>query len=264
TTVKPSSSKLSRYRRSPAGSRMDAAPANALPASTPQATAKRAEEPPASVAVPPAAPASAPPLPSQDEKEPVTQETREVPEPAAVGEPRSQAAAEPKLKTEPEAEPEPVAEQDPEPEREPAEPAAEGSTAGQSDEEEPLPGEGEDALGDEEGEEEHEDEEPDPEHDNLPDNEENEEARERLSIDIDLSVLPKNLTQRQRAERIYVAHQAAGVALLQADLGKWAGYKNPNSGGNEYRRLEKEHGPIVVREGATHVDLNWSHQPVAA
>ncbi|WND40686.1 DUF2637 domain-containing protein (plasmid) [Streptomyces sp. BB1-1-1] len=236
-----------------------AAPVNALPVSGPQATAEKAEEPPARVAVPPASPASAPPTPPQDEKEPATQEVREAPEPAAVAEPRSQAAAEPK--PEPVAEPEPEAEQDPEPE---PEPAAESSMAGQSDEEEPLPGEGEDALGDEEGEEEHEGEEPDPEHDNPPDNEEDEEARERLSIDIDLSVLPKNLTQRQRAERIYVAHQAAGVALLQADLGKWAGYKNPNSGGNEYRRLEKEHGPIVVREGATHVDLNWSHQPVAA
>ncbi|MFH9818303.1 DUF2637 domain-containing protein [Streptomyces sp. NPDC017230] len=235
-----------------------AAPVNALPVSGPQATAEKAEEPPASMAVPPAAPASAPPLPPQDEKKPVTQEVPEAPEPAAVGEPRSQAAAEPEPK------PEPVAEPDPEPEQEPAEPAAEGSAAGQSDEEEPLQGEGEDALGDEEREEEHEAEEPDPEHNNPPDNEEDEEARERLSIDIDLSVLPKNLTQRQRAERIYVAHQAAGVALLQADLGKWAGYKNPNSGGNEYRRLEKEHGPIVVREGATHVDLNWSHQPVAA
>ncbi|MFK0119346.1 DUF2637 domain-containing protein [Streptomyces sp. NPDC090994] len=236
-----------------------AAPVNALPVSGPQATAEKAEEPPASMAVPAAAPASAPPLPPQDEKKPVTQE---VPEPAAVGEPRSQAAAEPEPKPDPAAEPEPVAEQDPEPEREPAEPAAEDSAAGQSDEEEPMPGEG--ALGDEEREEEHEGEEPDPEHNNPPDNEEDEEARERLSIDIDLSVLPKNLTQRQRAERIYVAHQAAGVALLQADLGRWAGYKNPNSGGNEYRRLEKEHGPIVVREGATHVDLNWSHQPVAA
>ncbi|MEV7004818.1 hypothetical protein AB0N62_45865 [Streptomyces sp. NPDC093982] len=47
---------------------------------------------------------------------------------------------------------------------------------------------------------------------------------------------------------------------MQTDLGKWAGYKNPNSGGNEYRRLEKTYGPILVREGATHVDLNWSGQ----
>ncbi|MGW0770788.1 lantibiotic dehydratase [Streptomyces sp. NPDC002676] len=65
-------------------------------------------------------------------------------------------------------------------------------------------------------------------------------------------------------KRIYCAHQAAGVALSQTDLGKWAGYKNPNSGGNEYRRLEKAHGPILVREGATHVDLNWSHHEVQA
>ncbi|MGV2915599.1 DUF2637 domain-containing protein [Streptomyces alfalfae] len=237
-----------------------ATPVNVLPASGRQSATEKAEEPPTSVAVPPAAPASAPLLPLQDEREPATQEVREVPEPAAVDEPRS--TAEPKPKTEPEVEPEPEAEQVPEPEPEPgpAEPVTEGSKAAQSAEEEPLSGEGEDALG---NEEEHEVKEPDPEHDNPPDHEENEEARERLSIDIDLSVLPKNLTQRQRAERIYVARRAAGVALLQADLGRWAGYKNPNSGGNEYRRLEKEHGPIVVREGATHVDLNWSHQPVA-
>ncbi|MFJ4151981.1 DUF2637 domain-containing protein [Streptomyces galbus] len=101
--------------------------------------------------------------------------------------------------------------------------------------------------------------EPDPQHD-----EENEEAREGLRIEIDLSVLPKNLTHRQRAERIYIAHQAAGVALAQADLGKWAGYKNPNSGGNEYRRLEKQYGPIMVREGATHSDLNFSYEQEAA
>ncbi|MEU2769804.1 MULTISPECIES: DUF2637 domain-containing protein [Streptomyces] len=242
----------------PAGA-VGAAPDNALPVSGPQTTAEKAEEPPASMAVPSAVSASAAPLPPQDEMKPVRQG---VPEHAAVGGPACQAAAGPEPKPEPE--PEPVAEQDPEPEQDPAEPAAEGSAAGQSDEEEPLQGEGKDALGDEEREEEHKVEEPDPEHNNPPDDEEDEEARERLSIDIDLSVLPKNLTQRQRAERIYVAHQAAGVALLRADLGKWAGYRNPNSGGNEYRRLEKEHGPIVVREGATHVDLNWSHHPVAA
>ncbi|MFE9121425.1 DUF2637 domain-containing protein [Streptomyces sp. NPDC007172] len=117
------------------------------------------------------------------------------------------------------------------------------------DEDEPSPGiEG--ADGDET--------EPDPEHHTPPHTEGDDEARERVSIEIDLSVLPTHLSQRQRAERIYIAHQAAGVALSQADLGRWAGYKNPNSGGNEYRRLERMHGPILVREGATHVDLNWS------
>ncbi|NBM18814.1 DUF2637 domain-containing protein [Streptomyces sp. GC420] len=216
-----------------------AAPVNALPASAPQTAAGKTEEPPVTAVTPPAASASAPAITPQEEEA--------APVPAAVVEPRPAAVPEP------EAEPGPEAEQDPEPEGEPAAAAAAGSSAGESDEEEPMPG-------GEEGEE----EEPDPEHDTPPDDEDGEETRERLSIDIDLSVLPKNLTQRQRAERIYVAHQAAGVALSQTDLGKWAGYKNPNSGGNEYRRLEKEHGPIVVREGATHVDLNWSHQPVAA
>ncbi|MET9733258.1 DUF2637 domain-containing protein [Streptomyces sp. NPDC006458] len=230
-----------------------AAPVNALPASTPQTAAGKAEEAPVAAVTPPGASASAPAIPPLDEEDAAA--TKEAPVPTAVVEPRPAAVPEP------EAEPEPKAEQVPEPEGEPAEPAATGSPAGQPAEEELLPSGGEDAPGDEE---EPEGEEPDPEHDTPPHDEEDEEARERLSIDIDLSVLPKNLTQRQRAERIYVAHQAAGVALSQADLGKWAGYKNPNSGGNEYRRLEKEHGPIVVREGATHVDLNWSHQPVAA
>ncbi|QQM47546.1 DUF2637 domain-containing protein (plasmid) [Streptomyces sp. JL4002] len=225
-----------------------AAPANALPAPTPQTAAGRAEEPSGTAVTPPAVSASPPAITPQEEEA----ATEEALVPAAVVAPP------------PAAVPEPEAEQDPEPEEEPAEPTETGSSADASDEEEPLPG-GEDAPGDEEREEqEPEGEEPDPEHDTPPHDEEDEETRERLSIDIDLSVLPKNLTQRQRAERIYVAHQAAGVALSQADLGKWAGYKNPNSGGNEYRRLEKEHGPIVVREGATHVDLNWSHQPVAA
>ncbi|MFE0774308.1 DUF2637 domain-containing protein [Streptomyces sp. NPDC058861] len=247
---------------------------NALAAGAPPAAAvEEIVEPLVGAVRPPAASVSEPAIGSQGDQVSAAKETAEVPAaepypaviPEPMAEPAPEAKPEPEQETEPKpepvAEPESEAEQDPEPE---PEPAAKGPTAGRSDEEEPLTGEGEDALDGEEGEKEHEGEEPDPEHDNPPDNEEDEEARERLSIDIDLSVLPKNLTQRQRAERIYVAHQAAGVALLQADLGKWAGYKNPNSGGNEYRRLEKEHGPIVVREGATHVDLNWSHQPVAA
>ncbi|ODA71660.1 DUF2637 domain-containing protein [Streptomyces sp. AVP053U2] len=222
-----------------------AAPVNALPAPAPQTAAGSAEEPAVTAVTPPAS-ASKPAI-TPKEEEAVT----EPPLPAAVVEPR------------PAAVPEPEAEQDPEPEEEPAAPAETGSPAGQPDEE-PAAGGGDAPGGEDAEEEEPEGEEPDPEHGTPPHDEEDEEARERLSIDIDLSVLPKNLTQRQRAERIYVAHQAAGVALSQADLGKWAGYKNPNSGGNEYRRLEKEHGPIVVREGATHVDLNWSHQAVAA
>ncbi|MEU8544562.1 DUF2637 domain-containing protein [Streptomyces sp. NPDC048717] len=231
-----------------------AAPVNELPAPVPQTAAGSAEEPPVTAVAPPVASASAPAVTPREEET----ATEEAPALTAVAEPR------PAVVPEPEAEPGPEAEQDPEPEEEPAAPATTGSPAGQSDEEEPPPG-GEEAPGDEKGEEkEPESEEPDPEHDTPSDDEDGEETRERLSIDIDLSVLPENLSQRQRAERIYVAHQAAGVPLLQTDLGKWAGYKNQNSGGNEYRRLEREHGPILVREGATHVDLNWSHQPVAA
>lgn len=222
-----------------------AEPCNALSAPAPQTTVGKAEEPLVTVTVDrPAASASAPADTPHGEEEAVV--------PTVVVEPRPVAV--PDRAVEPGRE----ADRDPElQEEEPAEPAIAGSSAGESDEEKPLPD-------GEEGEEEPESEEPDPEHGTPMDEEAGEEARERLSIDIDLSVLPKDLSQRQRAERIYVAHQAAGVSLSQADLGKWAGYKNPNSGGNEYRRLEKEHGPIVVREGATHVDLNWSHQPAAA
>ncbi|MGW2690067.1 DUF2637 domain-containing protein [Streptomyces sp. NPDC001414] len=217
-----------------------AAPSNALAASTPQTAAGRAEEASGTAVIPPAVSASAPAT-TPKEKEAATEEALVLaavvaPPPAAV--------------------PEPEAEQDPEPEEEPAAPADTGSPAG-----EPVPVGGDVPSDEDAEEEEHAGGETDLEHGTPP---HDEDARERLSIDIDLSVLPKNLTQRQRAKRIYVAHQAAGVALSQADLGKWAGYKNPNSGGNEYRRLEKEHGPIIVRVGVTHVDLKWPHQPVAA
>ncbi|MCL3999023.1 DUF2637 domain-containing protein [Streptomyces lavenduligriseus] len=237
----------------------DGVPVNALTASAPHATAEEAEEPLVSAVTPPAAPAITP----QGEQEPAAKEISDTPvaEPRAAANPDPEAQPEPEPETVPVPEPEPEAE--PEPEREPVESAAKDAPAGQPDEK-PLARRGEDAPEDEKEEEEHKGEkEPDIQHDTPPDDAE-EETRERLSIDIDLSVLPKNLTYRQRAERIYIAHQAAGVALSQADLGKWAGYKNPNSGGNEYRRLEREHGPIVVREGATHVDLNWSLESVAA
>jgi hypothetical protein len=243
-----------------------AVPVNALPASAPQATGeKAAEEPQASVVTPPAA-ASAPAIPPQVEQESAAKGAQEGPEPPAAAEPRPAAVPEPEavpeLEAEQEPEPEPEPEQEAEPEQEPVVATAKGSTAGQPDEE-PAP-RGDEGASDEKEAERKDEEEPDPQHNTPPEDEEDAEARERLRIEIDLSVLPKNLTHRQRAERIYIAHQAAGVALSQADLGKWAGYKNPNSGGNEYRRLEREHGPIVVREGATHVDLNWSHEPVAA
>ncbi|KOV48715.1 DUF2637 domain-containing protein [Streptomyces sp. H036] len=253
----------------PGPAKADAASVNALPPSVP-AAAEKPEEPPVAAVAPPAAAAAVPaitPTPTPEaEAEPVKVNEARVPNPVAEPDP----AAVPEPEEEPEPAPEPEAVPEPEPEtadereRE-EEPAAAGEPVMEkqsAEDDEPAPEDEEE----EEEEEREDEEEPDPQHSTPPDGEEgeDEEARERLRIDIDLSVLPANLSQRQKAERIYVAHQAAGVALSQADLGKWAGYKNPNSGGNEYRRLEREHGPIVVREGATHVDLNWSHQPVAA
>ncbi|WP_435057676.1 DUF2637 domain-containing protein [Streptomyces sp. bgisy060] len=241
------------------------APVNALPPSAPVA-AEKPEEPRVAAVAPPAAAAVVPAITPTPEAEPVNANEARVPNP--VAEPDPAAVPEPEEEPEPAPEPEhdPVAEPEAVPEPEAAEEHEEEPTAAgeavmekrQAEDDEPAPENEEDEREDEE--------EPDPQHSTPPDDEEgeDEEARERLRIDIDLSVLPANLSQRQKAERIYVAHQAAGVALSQADLGKWAGYKNPNSGGNEYRRLEREHGPIVVREGATHVDLNWSHEPVAA
>jgi hypothetical protein len=182
---------------------------------------------------PPAASAPESAMTPQGEEEPAAK-VEETSMPPAVVEPRPASVPGPEL------EPEPVGS------------SAKGAPAGQPDGDGPLPG----------GEPEDEDgEEPDPEPDTLPDDEGDEEPRERLSIEFDLSVLPANLTQRQRAERIYVAHQAAGVALSQTDLGKWAGYKNANSGGNEYRRLEKAHGPILVRKGATHIEEQADAHP---
>ncbi|MHC3392791.1 DUF2637 domain-containing protein [Streptomyces lavendulocolor] len=222
---------------------------NALAAGAPRAaTVEEIEEPLVSAVTPPATAASAPVISSQGEQASAAEETPEAP----TAEPRPAAIPEPKAEPEPE----------PGTEREPVESAAKGAPASEPDEKS-RPGGGEDAHEDKEQEEKREREKPVAEQHTPPKDEEDEETQE-LRIDIDLSMLPKNLTHRQRAERIYIAHQAAGVALSQADLGKWAGYKNPNSGGNEYRRLEKEYGPIVVREGATHVDLNWSLEPVAA
>ncbi|WP_424892297.1 DUF2637 domain-containing protein [Streptomyces sp. XH2] len=84
------------------------------------------------------------------------------------------------------------------------------------------------------------------------------EVRERPRMQIDLSSLPANEGPRQLAERIYVAHYVAGLPLDKGDLAKWAGYKNPHSGGNEYRRLERLYGPILEKDGAGYVDLDWS------
>ncbi|MEU6349948.1 DUF2637 domain-containing protein [Streptomyces sp. NPDC047072] len=111
-------------------------------------------------------------------------------------------------------------------------------------------------------------EEPDTEHGHASSDGGDDEVRDERRVQIDLTTLPKDETPRQLAERIYVAHQVAGLPLNRADLGRWAGYTNPRSGGNEYRRLEKEYGPILERKGAAYVDLDWSsldqHTPAAA
>ncbi|WP_331736137.1 DUF2637 domain-containing protein (plasmid) [Streptomyces xanthophaeus] len=237
-------------------------PVKALAAGPAQPAAQEVEEPAPTAVAATAAPAVAATGPGAVPQGAVP--TTGAPVPAAVPEERPAPESEPAAAPAAAAEPEPEPEVEPEPELEPepeVEPEPEDSVYGpesgdRTTEDAPggRPGEAEPLPGDESAE----DEEPDPEHGTPPDDEEDEEARERVSIEIDLSVLPSNLSHRQRAERIYIAHQAAGVTLSQTDLGKWAGYKNPNSGGNEYRRLEKTHGPILVREGATHVDLNWS------
>lgn len=102
------------------------------------------------------------------------------------------------------------------------------------------------------------DAEPDAEHGHAPPPPGDDEVRDSRRIQIDLSTLPKDEGPRQRAERIYVAHQVAGLPLEKADLARWAGYTNPRSGGNEYRRLVKHYGPILERKGAAYVDLDWS------
>lgn len=111
-------------------------------------------------------------------------------------------------------------------------------------------------------------EEPDTEHGHASSDGGDDEVRDERRVQIDLTTLPKDESPRQLAERIYVAHQVAGLPLNRADLGRWAGYTNPRSGGNEYRRLEREYGPILERKGAAHVDLDWSsldqHTPPAA
>ncbi|WP_055529666.1 DUF2637 domain-containing protein [Streptomyces graminilatus] len=87
------------------------------------------------------------------------------------------------------------------------------------------------------------------------------DGRERQQVEIDLSALPKDEKPRQLAERIYLAHQVAGLPLNRTDLAQWAGYKNERSGYNEYGRLVKAYGPIIAREGAVYLDLDWSVQP---
>ncbi|MBQ0972925.1 DUF2637 domain-containing protein [Streptomyces sp. RK31] len=67
---------------------------------------------------------------------------------------------------------------------------------------------------------------------------------------IELGPAPANESKRQRAERIYLAHQKAGVELTRKDLTRWAGYQNEGSGRSAYNDLERKHGPIVVGEAA--------------
>ncbi|MGW7196207.1 DUF2637 domain-containing protein [Streptomyces chryseus] len=100
---------------------------------------------------------------------------------------------------------------------------------------------------------------PDAEHERVsaPGNE-YDEVRQRRGLQIDLSSLPDDEGPRRRAERIYVAHQVAGLLMDKADLARWAGYKNRNSGRNEYTRLEKVYGPILEKQGASAFDLDWS------
>jgi hypothetical protein len=79
---------------------------------------------------------------------------------------------------------------------------------------------------------------------------------------VDLGVAPPNETKSQRAERIYLAHKEAGVELTRPNLARWAGYQQDGSGRTQYNKLEKKHGPIVVREGADRLDLDW-REPAA-
>jgi hypothetical protein len=67
---------------------------------------------------------------------------------------------------------------------------------------------------------------------------------------IELGPTPANESKRQRAERIYLAHQKAGVELTRKDLTRWAGYQNEGSGRSAYNDLERKHGPIVASEAA--------------
>ncbi|MFJ9574539.1 DUF2637 domain-containing protein [Streptomyces bacillaris] len=79
---------------------------------------------------------------------------------------------------------------------------------------------------------------------------------------VKLGAAPPGETKGQRAERIYLAHQEAGVELTKPNLARWAGYQQEGSGRTQYNKLEKKHGPIVVREGADQLDLDW-REPAA-
>jgi hypothetical protein len=76
---------------------------------------------------------------------------------------------------------------------------------------------------------------------------------------LDLGTAPPNETKSQKAARIYLAHQKAGVELTRVNLARWAGYKQEGSGRTQYSKLEEKYGPIVVREGADQLDLDLHH-----
>ncbi len=77
---------------------------------------------------------------------------------------------------------------------------------------------------------------------------------------LDVGTGPPNETKSQKAARIYLAHQKAGVELTRADLARWAGYKQEGSGRTQYTKAEEKYGPIVVREGADQLDLDLQHE----
>ncbi|MGW1496159.1 DUF2637 domain-containing protein [Streptomyces sp. NPDC002402] len=81
---------------------------------------------------------------------------------------------------------------------------------------------------------------------------------------IDLGTAPENESKRQRAERIYLAHQDAGVELTRKNLTRWAGYQKAGSGRTAYVELERKHGPIVVRADEANPVLHEQLSPALA
>lgn len=77
---------------------------------------------------------------------------------------------------------------------------------------------------------------------------------------LDVGTAPPDETKSQKAARIYLAHQKAGVELTRVNLARWAGYKQEGSGRTQYAKLEEKYGPIVVREGADQLDLDLQHE----
>ncbi|MFD8690770.1 hypothetical protein [Streptomyces sp. NPDC059651] len=57
---------------------------------------------------------------------------------------------------------------------------------------------------------------------------------------IDLGTALENESKRQRAERIYLAHQVAGVELTRKNLTQWSGYQKAGSGRTAYVELERK------------------------